>query len=122
LEGRKTMTRRIVKLPVVSEKFEDEFRGENIEPVIYSDLGGCYSLVDNLHKNPYGLVGDKLWVREKFNINTVPTGYPYHYYADNDVFTDKDSERWKPSIHMPKAAARIWLMITDVRVLFPSSG
>jgi hypothetical protein len=24
--------------------------------------------------------------------------------------------KWKPSIHMPKAAARLWLEITDIRV------
>lgn len=24
--------------------------------------------------------------------------------------------KWKPSIHMPKEAARIWLNVTDVRV------
>lgn len=67
-------------------------------------------------KCPYGKKGDLLYVRERFRVNPIPTGYPYHYYADDDVYTDKDSERWKPSIHMPKAAARIWLRITNIRV------
>ena len=40
----------------------------------------------------------------------------YYYYEDwqrNDI---ADVTKWKPSIHMPKEAARIWLKVTDVRV------
>lgn len=44
----------------------------------------------------------------------APNGY--YYYEDwqrNDI---ADVTKWKPSIHMPKEAARIWLKVTDVRV------
>ena len=40
----------------------------------------------------------------------------YMYRAscgDNEYPT---ADTWHPSIHMPKAAARIWLKVTDVRV------
>lgn len=122
LEGRKTMTRRMNNLKLInqnpdhwhiSETWISLDGNETIHKIFANSQNGEIKII----KNPFGNPGDKLWVREKFNINTVPTGYPYHYYADNDVFTDKDSERWKPSIHMPKSAARIWLEITDVRVM-----
>ena len=44
----------------------------------------------------------------------APNGY--FYYEDwqrNDI---ADVTKWKPSIYMPKDAARIWLKVTDVRV------
>lgn len=56
--------------------------------------------------------GDILYVRETWK--KAPNGY--YYYEDwqrNDI---ADVTKWKPSIHMPKEAARIWLKITDVRV------
>lgn len=63
--------------------------------------------------------GDILYVRE-----TWCTGYDgeaYFYRADRNTeraskLIDYDDRRWRPSIHMPKAAARIWLKVTDVRV------
>lgn len=56
--------------------------------------------------------GDILYVRETWK--KAPNGY--YYYEDwqrNDI---ADVTKWKPSIHMPKEAARIWLKVTDVRV------
>lgn len=49
--------------------------------------------------------GDILYVRETWK--KAPNGY--YYYEDwqrNDI---ADITKWKPSIHMPKEAARIWL-------------
>ncbi len=42
----------------------------------------------------------------------------YYYYTDEDWQRNDiaDVTKWKPSIHMPKEAARIWLKVTDVRV------
>lgn len=37
----------------------------------------------------------------------------YMYRATDEIYGDA---RWRPSIHMPKEAARIWLNVTDVRV------
>ena len=62
-------------------------------------------------KPPYQ-PGDILYVRETWK--KAPNGY--YYYEDwqrNDI---ADVTKWKPSIHMPKEAARIWLRVTDVRV------
>lgn len=56
--------------------------------------------------------GDILYVRETWK--EAPKGY--YYYEDwqrNDI---ADVTKWKPSIRMPKEAARIWLRVTDVRV------
>ncbi|MFO0415197.1 MAG: hypothetical protein ACK52I_28430 [Pseudomonadota bacterium] len=66
---------------------------------------------------PYGNVGDVLWVRETWfaqkYFNGLTENYFYKYKADYDGPVDWN---WKPSIHMPKAAARIFLEITDIRV------
>jgi hypothetical protein len=65
--------------------------------------------------NPHGKIGDRLWVKETF-LNNALDGYKpvYFYRADDD---DKPEDRnWRPSIFMPRSAARITLEITGVRV------
>ena len=67
---------------------------------------------------PYGQVGDRLYVRETWaetriaqdiNLTLIPV------YKACDNTTDYGGP-WKPSIHMPKKYARIWLEITDICV------
>ncbi len=54
--------------------------------------------------------GDILYVRETWQRSMAGT---YLYKAtDNPIILD----RWRPSIHMPKEAARLFLAVTDVRV------
>lgn len=91
-------------------------------------------------KCPHGQPGDILWVRETWNV--IPLEWkepgdilgverryiraidprsgaiiPYFYlYKASSDFYEIDHREWKPSIFMPKEAARIWLEITDVRV------
>lgn len=86
-------------------------------------------------KCPYGKVGDVLWVRETYVRACLSEDgegpvegeqWKYWYKADDEwtkhdwhnpnVDGPVDSPRWKPSIHMPRAAARIFLEITDIRV------
>jgi len=87
-----------------------------------------------LLKCPYGQPGDRLWVRETWTkyYYSDENGYthydqPITYYAadgepdfrivDGDGFEVEDQRiKWKPSIHMPKIAARIWLEVVNVRV------
>lgn len=76
------------------------------------------------YRCPYGVPGDRLWVRETWA--PMPAGVlsdgltgRYIYRADPDVFShtsESDFEKWRPSIHMPRAASRITLEITGVRV------
>jgi hypothetical protein len=74
----------------------------------------------SLRACPYGLPGDLLWVRESWY-------HAMHKHKDADFratafradYTDYGAglfKGWKPSIHMPKKAARIWLVITKVSV------
>ena len=56
--------------------------------------------------------GDILYVRETWK--KAPNGY--YYYESWQKNGIADITKWKPSIHMPKEAARIWLKVTDVRV------
>lgn len=60
---------------------------------------------------PYGLPGDRLWVREACMLTT---NRPPLYRAD--VKADLSWQPvWKPSLHMPRWASRLTLIVTDVR-------
>ena len=70
---------------------------------------------------PYGKVEDILWVRETWMESPNPEfGADYkdfRYKASvSKQFIDEWKGYWKPSIFMPKAACRIRLEITNIRV------
>lgn len=112
LDGRKTMTRRVIKpQPVIDFDSGYVFYKNHMLDIHRFPLSE-----DMPNLCPYGSVGNILWVREKWRKNELPTGFKYDYYADDDVYADKDAERWKPSIHMPREACRIMLEITNIRV------
>lgn len=104
LDGRKSCTRRLVKF----------FSGENPRWTGYIKDGLMLYNGKNepcIRKAPYQ-PGDTLYVRETWK--KAPNGY--YYYEDWQRGDIADLTKWKPSIHMPKEAARIWLRVTDVRV------
>ncbi len=111
LDGRKSVTRRVVKPPALGKMvFADN--GECIGSFDYEVGGDVYPIVDDAPYQP----GDILYVRETWALvpdeNHDPL-YRYCFKADNgNVLV----ERWRPSIHMPKEAARLFLRVTEVRV------
>jgi len=62
---------------------------------------------------PYGVPGDRLWVRETFRIKKSKTFCDTVFYNADDL---KGNHRWTPSIYMPRWASRITLDITGVRL------
>lgn len=92
LEGRKTQTRRVMKN-------------------------------QRLDKTPFGHPGDRIYAREtwcqqadKFG-RLIPGCYWYRATTPDVVHADSmEKSPWRPSIHMTKAEARIWLEVTGVRV------
>lgn len=130
LDGRKTCTRRIVKpqqlmgmLPDKCKKgAPEEFLKEKklmFKP--YCDMTDI-ELINTAYKAPYQ-PGDILYVRETWHkyAKLVGKGEGCHleefYGYKASIANSEDAEEpWKPSIHMPKEAARIWLKVTDVRV------
>lgn len=113
LDGRKTCTRRIIK-PQWEEcphcKYvHKEYIYDKLAENVYCAKCG-YPLVPE-RRAPYN-TGDILYVRETWK--KAPNGYYYYEsWQRNDI---SDITKWKPSIHMPKAAARICLKVTDVGV------
>lgn len=140
IEGRKTMTRRIVKTNqkgwdcqnmefVQSENISESFfENRTASPSLKKELTGFHAFFkDNTSdhklgiKCPYGQPGDVLWVRETWCVPSLFDGFESDYYfkAGFDATTIENknaSQRWHPSIHMPKAAARIWLQVEEIRV------
>lgn len=100
LDGRKSCTRRIIK-PQPQGYFE-----VSEEPLYIYDTDGKQGKI-----TPPYQPGDILYVRETWK--QAPNGY--YYYEDWQRSDIADITKWKPSIHMPKEAARIWLKVTDVR-------
>lgn len=108
LDGRKTQTRRIVKAKHV--------------PLMENLLGGFLDGKWNQRPLPYGKPGDRLWVRETWGYFGGDE-YLYQqdrasvgYRADWDGLSPVPGKKWRPSIHMPKWACRLWLELTDMRV------
>lgn len=118
MDGRKTVTRRVIKIQPEKELW-------------YSLSGyghGKWYEKDNISGKlwtPPCHTGDILYVRETWSDHYVPDedGKPnleYCYKADGIDIKGEclpgESNRWYPSIHMPKKAARIFLKVKYVRV------
>lgn len=138
LDGRKTCTRRSVSsrqfLGMLPDKCKnaapDEFlKGKRMMFKPYCDMTDA-ELIMTAYKAPYKYEpGDILYVRETvwqkigyyldIDGETKPSWYNEFKYVASD---EKPETGWnyswakRPSIHMPKEAARIWLKVTDVKV------
>lgn len=114
LAGRKTMTRRVVLEKMVDQWLEyDEWQSSVAPP------GSVLGTPKNFFKGRARYqVGDVLWVRETWRENcmSMKENLIYDYKAD-PLQDDPDwiIGNWRPSIFMPKVAARIFLQVTDVR-------
>lgn len=127
LEGRKTQTRRVIKLQplMAGDKYiwqeplkkDDEFKlmGEPIDYDFYGALFTRYAPWGPKYgfwfKSPYGCPGDRLWVRETW-ASLMCGDMVYRATAGEQ---EAAVERWKPSIFMPRWAARILLEIINIR-------
>lgn len=132
LDGRKSCTRRLVKLqPDGKHTFSLGFVTDSTEK---KELG-CFGFGTDKYggsiqfAKPSYQPGDILYVRETVwqkighyldvDGETKPSWYNEFRYVASD---EKPETGWnyswvkRPSIHMPKEAARIWLKVTDVRV------
>lgn len=124
LDGRKTTTRRVIKPQ--PEPFG--------KALAYKD--GIFSTLKALEKEAPYRPSDILYVRETFcklwkldgndqiiegteNYYYAADGYnptPFNCFPDEDGFhSDRDCPKWRPSIHMPKEAARLFLRVTGVK-------
>ena len=112
LDGRKTQTRRVIKPQPpegVSVVYGPEYcRGRSgIE--IYGIHGEGWE-----RKCPYR-PHQILWVRETWQHNPCRgSGWPYDYKATPE-HNNYEHDTWRPSIHMPREAARIFLLVKAVR-------
>lgn len=107
LDGRKACTRRILKGGIPFDEKAEYWnvlkKGEWSGPICVEHFIKQFS--------PYK-PGDILYVRETF---IQAAAHTFWYKADDNSWMP-EGLHWKPSIHMPKEAARIWLKVTDVRV------
>ena len=122
LDGEKTCTRRVIKLTKHIEKQRNGLYLLCAEGSIYSDKE-FKDVIDYI--NPPYKVGDILYVRETWfkgdllnDAEEIEKQGIVLYRADDikNNNWDYDSIRWRPSIHMPKELARIFLKVTSVKV------
>lgn len=126
LEGRKTVTRRVIK-----DTDDSMYAGLcGLGPGLFDKKTGLRV------KEPYYRLGDILYVRETWGIANLDYDdkkvfiiYRAGNEQENGICVTLPNEKfekiyesmaetgpdWHPSIHMPKEAARIWLKVTDVR-------
>lgn len=134
LSGRKTQTRRIMKVQPKSNQLGLLLITDSTK---HSDIGKYHWAESNATGNhvrsklfscPFGAVGDRIWVRETFNSFWVTDEEIEEIQEDISKAADlcdykadypdssQPAEGWTPSIHMPRWASRILLEIIDVRV------
>ncbi len=118
LDGRKTQTRRTLKLPITDRDAMCELSGNELAGEIN---GG------NFRNSRIGQPGDRLWVRETFGFEIRSVGGAPHeqlvYRASKpdavrlyDCNGKPHPMKWTPSLHMSRKYSRITLEITGVRV------
>ena len=115
LAGRKTQTRRVMKPQPSENVLWSSFGFSTLTPENHIEGRGNFpeGYGSKFFKLKYGKPGDLLWVRESFvkfeTFNETLFSYKASPKTDLDV-------NWRPSIHMPKDACRIWLRITNIDV------
>lgn len=123
LDGRKTVTRRVVKPKMPDHcpscmHIHSDFIYDKAAQNVYCASCGEFLNNGGFPYKPSYQPGDILYVRETWNTNPLydygEESNEYVYKADYDGHAGDFG--WRPSIHMPKEAARIWLKVTDVRV------
>lgn len=137
LAGRKTQTRRIVKVPrgysapnAASSWTDFTTQADGTPTWLVRRTGDIKGESCKWMPCPYGQTGDHLWVRETCG-RDGDGGYVYRADCspflnvelsnradefEHDCRNDEGWARWIPSIHMPRVASRITLEITDVRI------
>lgn len=134
IDGRKTQTRRFPSIRghrsisefgrSTTDGYDWTFRDAHKR---WHDLGH-----DDLMRRLRRQVGDRLWVRENFALgfdlddHDMPIGdepkpffastYDGRMWLDRDTDEWRDEPRWTPSIHMPRWASRLTLVVTGVKV------
>lgn len=142
LDGRKTITRRVIKPHNARKANEQEYcQGNGLWVDHSTDNGDHEGHIKDYSISPCWIswshyiqmyapyrIGDILYVRETWCMNYYHKYGKYFYRADGEeieipticgkqaIFGKAEGLKWRPSIHMPKAAARIWLKVTDVRI------
>jgi hypothetical protein len=143
LDGWKTQTRRVVKWPKWIDTDYDKKRcSEIINSNDYRSVvkRGCCDGVIGKFGSPYGILGDRLWVRETFYawgkwepyldgkkdrwrfLDHTDSKHPVKYPAtEGNRFyqgpsNGGDDYHCRPSIFMPRWASRITLEVKDVQV------
>lgn len=115
LDGRKTMTRRIIKLRTLTQGNTINYLGQlSFEKYILA----YFSSIDweTEIKCPYGVPGDQLWVKETFENELRQINYKACNNEVNNNPAYASLTKWTPSIFMPKVASRITLKIIDIQV------
>jgi len=134
LDGRKIQTRRPIKPQVEFESGYD-YPHENELGIFWKNDTSYKNIKEFIEDASKYQVGDILYVREtwqEFLDDEVPIERNrgpeahlgkaqikshYYYRADGELEHPKYGKAlWRPSIHMPKEAARLFLKVTDVRV------
>lgn len=126
LADRKTQTRRVVK----DQSSVSDLAGGGVEPAVWWPRRQADG---DPRSSPYGMRGDRLWVRETWGVwKNLGGGFDVEavaledarkqmpwaaiQYRANELEEKNRVFRWRPAIHMPRWASRITLVIVDVRV------
>lgn len=118
LDGKKTMTRRAIKYDFESVYSAASQQGIMDKVCQYGELpsDAIEWYAKNIAKPKYQ-PGDVLWVRETW-AKRIHSDNRYYYKADNNLgaIFNREDDKWRPSIFMPREAARLFLKVTSVKV------
>ena len=133
LDGRKTVTRRVVKQGKSTPKYHNRDKFYGVVDHLNNDYKNWYAGFYNDNDIFYGANGERLidaiYFKAPYKVNDIL--YVRETWCDDRQYTKDDTAgiyfykaneknsynvKWRPSIHMPKEAARLFLRVTDVRV------